>query len=96
MTDNLKIKGIEDDERPARRGKKARGRKAFVLQTRWVRGPNYRAGGLSFMFRDMEKWHTHSRYHTKLARDQAYAALVKKAKISHLRGWRNQEYRMHD
>lgn len=94
MTDNLHIKGISDEEPPARRGKKSRGRKGFVLQTRWVKGTDHQKGCLDFLFKSLEKWHLHSRYHTKLARDQACAALVKKAKVCHLLGWRHQEYRV--
>jgi len=94
--DNLSIKGIEDDE-PVRRGKKRRGRKPFVIQTRFVPGPNHRHSvGISRLFRSLKNWHTHSRYHTESARDQAYATLVKKAEVYHLRGWSRQEFRKGD
>ena len=90
--DNLNIKGIENDA-PRRRGKK-RGRKPFVLQARFVPGPNYRRSpGLGWLFRTLAHWYTHSRYHTESARDQAYAALVKKADVDHMRDWHHAEYR---
>ncbi len=91
MADNQSIHGIRDDE-PARRGKKRRGRKQFVLQTRWVRGLSQR-GDIGWLFRSLEKWHIHSRYHTESARDMAYTALVKKAAVCSWRVWTNMEYR---
>jgi len=90
--DNLNIKGIRDDE-PFRHGKKSRGRKQFVLQTRWAPGPNYRKEAMGWLWRSLREWHTHSRYHTESARDQAYTALVKKAEVCHLREWSYMEYR---
>lgn len=93
--DNLNIRGIEDDK-PRRRGKKRRGRKPFVLETRWVPGPNYIENGLKFLFERHEKWSTYSRYHTESARDSAYAALVKKETVSHTSGWVRAEYRKRD
>jgi len=93
MVDNLSIKGIRDDE-PIRRGKKSRGRKPFVIQSRSVPGPNHQGSlYLSRLFRSLRYWHTYSRYQTKVARDQAYTALVKKAKNDRLGGWSRQEFR---
>lgn len=92
--DNLNIKGIRDEEPPARRGKKARDRKRFVLESRFMPGPKCRPGpGLGWLFRGLQKWYTHSRYHTASARDQAYAALVKKSGKDRMRHWTRQEFR---
>ena len=91
--DNLNIKGIEDDK-PRRRGTKRHGRKGFVLEARLVRGSGYRPStGLCELFRSMMEWHIHSRYHTESARDQAYASLVRKATVDHMRNWMTHEYR---
>ena len=93
LPDNLDIFGIEDDA-PRRRGKKRGGRKPFVLQARYVRGPKHRPSyGLTWLFKSLEHWYTHSRYRTESARDQAYAALVKKAKSDPLQGLSRQEFR---
>jgi hypothetical protein len=90
--DNLNIKGIrEDDYR--RRGNRKKGRKRFSIQSRHRPGPTYRPTGLGFLWRRFENWSTHSRYHTASARDTAYAALVKKAAVSHMRSWVRIEYR---
>jgi len=91
--DNLNIKGIREDGPPARRGKKARGRKQFVIQSRYRPGPGYRPTGLGFLFRRFEDWSTHSRYHTESARDEALAALVKRARVSYMRHITRIEYR---
>jgi len=93
MNDNLNIKGIREDGPPARRGKKARDRKRFVIQSRHQPGPDYRHTGLGFLFRSMADWSTHSRYYTASARDQAHAALVKKESISYMRHWTRIAYR---
>ncbi len=93
MPDNLANFGIEDDT-PRRRGKKRGRRKPFVLQARFVRGPDRRPStGLTWLFRSLEHWYTHSRYRTESARDQAYAALVKKAENDPFQGWSKQEFR---
>ena len=85
-TDNLSIHGIEDDD-PPRRGKKNRGRKGFVLQARSIAGPGYvPTSGLHWLWKSLQNWYTHSRYHTESARDQAYTALVKRAAVT---GWMN-------
>lgn len=65
-TDNLSIKGIEDDScRPYRRKKSSR--KKFGIQARFLSPSRFLRG-----------WYTHGRYRTESARDDAYAALVKK------------------
>lgn len=81
MADNQSIHGVDSDSYRARGSKKGGGRKPFVLETRiippeggWPRDSLWRRG---FM-RQLEKWHVHGRYKTESARDEAYAALVKK------------------
>ncbi len=93
--DNLDIKGIRDDEprNPGRRMKLSRGRKTFVLQSRYVHNPKHHAADLWFLLEAAEQWYTHSRYHTESALDQAYTAMVKKDKNDPLRIWGRQEFR---
>ena len=93
IMDNLKNKGIREDDFRRRGNRKKIGRKRFVLQSRHRPGPAYRPTGLGFLFRHFEDWSTHSRYHTASARDEAYAALVKRQKVSYMRHWTFIEYR---
>jgi len=93
-TDNLSTHGIESDE-ARRRGKKNRGRKGFVLQARSVAGPGYRStSGLGWLWKSLQKWYTHSRYHTESARDQAYAALVRKDAADGFKNAKGERYRL--
>ncbi len=79
-TDNLSIHGLTDDKPKGGRQKKNRGRKMFVLQARYVYTRRaLRSPGLGWLFRGLRDWYTHSRYATESARDEAYAALVRKA-----------------
>ena len=57
--DNLAIKGL-DDESPARRGKKRRGRKLFAIEGRMV----YAEGVARFKLLDLGHWWVHGRYET--------------------------------
>ena len=77
-TDNLSIKGIESDE-PGRRRRKKSGRKKFSVQARFLSTSRFLRG-----------WYTHGRYRTAAARDDAYAALVKKTENCN---WLKREFR---
>ena len=91
--DNLNIKGVREDE-PRRRGNRKKvGRKKFFVESRYRPGPDYRPSGLDFLFRYWADWSIHSRYHTASARDEAYAALVKKSNVGYIRHWTRFEYR---
>lgn len=92
MPDNLNIKGIEGDEHPqGSRRIKARGkrRKPWLIEGRIQRRVT---PGLASMMR-LRDWGVYHRYPTKARRDQAYAALVKKA---HIGRWFSWEYRKRD
>lgn len=81
LLDNLNIKGVKDDTAKGGRQRKNRGRKAFVLQARYVyKRRALHSPGLGWLFRRLQNWYTHSRYSTESARDEAYAAMVKKAR----------------
>lgn len=76
MTDNLGIKGIQDDGPVGSRRLKPRGKqkKPWVIEWRIkCRGPGFVAR--VFGLRD---WSVYSRYTTESRRDQALAVLVKK------------------
>ena len=80
MPDNLNIKGIADETQKKGRQRKNRGKKRFALESRYVYTRRaLRSPGLGWLFRGLRDWYTHSRYHTESARDEAYAAMVKKA-----------------
>ena len=85
--DNQANKGIESDLPKQGRRRATRGRKPFVLESRFVPGPERPVS--AFMWR-MYNWHTWGRYHTQAARDEAYTSLVKKAEST---SWSRQEYR---
>ncbi len=91
--DNLGNRGIREDE-PRRRGNRKKiGRKKFFVESQYRPGPDSRPSGLGFLFRHFADWSVHSRYHTASARDEAYAALVKKAAVSYMRHITRIEYR---
>ena len=77
-TDNLSIKGIQDDTCRPRRSKK-KGRKKFGIQARFLSSSRFFKG-----------WYAHGRYHTESARDDAHAALVKKTENC---TWLKREFR---
>ncbi len=91
--DNLNIKGIRDDEL-ARRGKKRRGHKPFVIECRIVYPEN--AKDSVFRVLNMDRWGVQARYETAVRRDQAYAALVRKEEAGRLPRWGHWEYRKRD
>ncbi len=91
--DNLGNRGLREDEARRRGNRKKAGRKRFVVESRYRPGPDYRPSGLGFLFRHFEDWSVHSRYHTASARDEAHAALVKRARVSYMRHITRIEYR---
>lgn len=95
LMDNLNIKGIRENEPPARRGKKSRGRKLFAIESRLVHDPDAPKRLVSRQL-GLGKWWVWSRYETALRRDQAYAALVRKESDSNLPRWARWEFRKRD
>lgn len=84
-------KNAYEDETHSGRRMKPRGkrRKSYVIETRYLPPPERRIP--FFDCRGMYDWHTYHRYETESRRNQAYAALVKKAQ----NGWGTaQEFRM--
>lgn len=92
--DNLAIKGL-DDESPARRGKKRRGRKPFIIEARLVVDPETSKHSIMRQL-GVGNWWAWGRYETAARRDQAYAALVRKAAATRLPRWSHWEYRKSD
>lgn len=93
MRDNLNIKGIESDAPQGRHGSKPtrKQRKPFAIEWRTQRSQLAETLGLN-------RWSVWTRYPTRARRDQAYAALVKKADRDGLGlrfGWKT-EYRKRD
>jgi hypothetical protein len=95
--DNLNIKGIRDDEPHVRgrirpRGKK---RKPFVIESRIVYPDDIPRHSI-FPALGLNDWSVHCRYHTESARDQAYAAMVKKENTARIPRWGYWEFRKRD
>jgi len=80
MTDNLSIKGIESDAPYGGRSKsRGKQRKPYIIDCIF---PVF-----SFLNRE-NTWKIWGRYRTESARDQAYAALVKKAEFPWGGSWK--------
>jgi hypothetical protein len=95
MTDNLAIKGIEDDT-PRRHGKtRGKSRKPFAIESRLVHNPDA-PEHLASRQLGLKKWWVWGRYETAPRRDQAYAALVKREERTALPRWSCWEYRKRD
>ncbi len=92
MADNLNIKGIRDDDPPARRGKRSRGRKPFAIESRLMYPKDEHPNSI-FRTLNLDGWWVHGRYETAARRDQAYAALVKKEAAGPENRWGYWEYR---
>ncbi len=94
MADNLNIKGIREDEPPARGRAHPRGkaRKPFALECRLKRSvPDSLARQLG-----RGDWWVWGRYTTAARRDQAHAALVKKEETNPIPRWGHWEFRKRD
>ena len=85
MTDNLRIKGLDPKEQSLDRRFKTRGKrkKPFGIETRTLhdRPRKYSV----FHTLKLHEWYVFSKYETQSRRDQAYAALVRKAENNQFR-----------
>lgn len=82
MTDNLRIKGVESDEHPAARMRKANKRRTYAIECRYIRTNRMRRGdSLGWLWDGLREWFVWKRYKTESARDEAFAAVVKKAHL---------------
>lgn len=79
MPDNLNIKGVESDQPVPGHGRKPKkkSRKRFAIECR-IFHENPKPYSV-FHTLGLHKWWVHSAYKTRARRDQALAALVKKA-----------------
>lgn len=96
MTDNLANKGIRDDEPVGSRRMKPKGKRKKPWAIEW-RIKRHVSNGLARTL-GLRGWMVYNRYTTEFRRDQALAALVKKAEGDALAAryhWK-QEYRKLD